>query len=125
MSREPNPHLAALTPGSWDPPFKRWIVGTALALVLLSLGLVNLVEGSATVPMPRKGHTAWVPVEGLPAATWAFAKIGAAVFLNGRYFWRFTDELWPHCETIQNFGATVGVLCAALTYALILIPMFF
>lgn len=118
----PNPHLHDYAPSSWDPPFKRWVLGVGLSIFLTHLGFQDVLTGVADVPVPRSrfGGGEWMEVSGADAYSFGCAQIGLALFLHGRYFWRLHSSLWKFYPLLSGFGAIVCAVGTILTYALLL-----
>jgi len=118
-----NPHVLDFTPGSWDLPFRRWVLGALAPCGLLAYGLSAVLSQTATVPTAggRMGGFRWIEAHGWSAITWGVALIGFALLMHGRYHWRYRDLGWMHYEAIQGIGALIGVLGLAVTYAQLIV----
>lgn len=118
---EPNPHLLEFTPGSWDPPFRKWILGVLVPVGFAIHGSFILLTQSAQVlVLAYKGRFRgldWIPVEGAQAITWGLTMVGLSILLHGRYHWRYRNPGWTHFETIQGVGAILAVIAFVATYA--------
>lgn len=116
---ETNPHLLEQAPGSWDPPFRKWVLGVALPVALLVPALRAMLAASASIPMPVRGSRGivWMPAEGLMAITWGCALAGVAVALHGRYHWRYRRTGWERFEMVQTIGLVMAVIGLGSTVA--------
>lgn len=116
---EPNPHLLEFTPGSWDPPFRKWILGVLVPVGFAVHGSIILLTQSAHVLVfeGRFRGIDWIPVEGFQAFTWGLTMWGLSLLLHGRYHWRYRNPGWTHFETIQGLGAILAVGAFVATYA--------
>lgn len=115
---EDNPHLANEMPGSWDVPFKKWLLGIAAFVFFLVLGVGNLVDATCSVPVPRGRFNgfAWMTLEGAGARWFGLCQIGAGVFLHGRFFWRYHRRFWTVHERIQNGSVILMAVSVVMTY---------
>ena len=113
-----NPYLFREVPGSWDVPFKKWLIGTALAIVLVGLGIEDVLQASCTVPVIKWRYSglAWMKLDGAGAQWFGIFQVGIAVLLNGRYFWRLHPKCWRRYELIQNAGIGLAALSLTITY---------
>lgn len=107
---EDNPHLANEVPGSWDIPFKRWIIGIGIAAWLVVSGMIDIFNGHSRFPVPfiEEIPTSWLEVSGVGSVFGALVKISAGVILYSRYFMRFHIRMWKSYHQVEWVG---GVIC--------------
>jgi len=117
-SENDNPYRLREVPGSWDLPFKRWVIGICLAGVLLVLGGDDVWQASTKVPVLKGRYSglAWMQLDGAGARWFGFFQIGIATLLNGRYFWRFHSKRWRQHLAIQNVGIGLAALSLTIAY---------
>lgn len=122
MKDEPdNPYIATEVPGSWDIPFRRWVLGVGLPAVLLALGVEDIVTRVCEVPVPRGRYRGveWMELKGAGAVWFGLFQFGASVALHGRYYWRYHLVRWRIWETVQNIGLGLAAVATVFTLALL------
>jgi hypothetical protein len=120
MREEPdNPYIANEVPGSWDIPFRRWVLGVGLPVVLLLMGIQDIEALVCDLPIPRRRGVGiqWMKLRGAGAVWFGLAQAGIAAAMHGRFYWRYHAARWRIWETVQNIGlslATIATICTCV-----------
>ncbi len=116
-----NPYIANEVPGSWDIPFRRWVLGVCLPVILFVLGVEDMVVRVCQVPVPqgRFNGYVWMELKGAGAVWFGVLQWGMAIALHGRYHWRYHPVRWRIWEAIQNTGFGLAAVATVFTVALL------